>query len=112
MKPPQRSIMFAWSVILLLNFSAGDNTVQAEDVQAQQGNVTSDVVCGALTPSASSPSVLEGFQIETSDLGLYERFFLNVLHADEVQRMDHPQVDSIRGYCYRNVLIVVRQDIK
>jgi len=26
--------------------------------------------------------------------------------------MDHPQRDSLRGYCYRGLLIMVRQDLR
>ena len=51
-------------------------------------------------------------QVETSDITRYEQFFESVLHAPVVQRMDHPQVDSLRGYCYRGVLIVVRRDLR
>lgn len=61
---------------------------------------------------ASEASLFEGIQIETSDIGLYETLFEQILHARVVQRMDHPQVDSLRGYCYRGVLIVVRQDLR
>ena len=68
--------------------------------------------CAPSRPSASSRSELEGIQIETSDIGLYELLLSQILKADEVQRIDHPQVDFIRGYCYRDVLIVVRQDVK
>lgn len=66
--------------------------------------------------AASTGSVfLEGFesvQVETSDIARYEQFFESVLHAPVVQSLDHPQVDRLRGYCYRGVLIVVRQDLR
>ena len=45
-------------------------------------------------------------------LGLYEQFFESVLQSPVVQRVDHPRLDSLRGYCYRGVLIVVRQDFR
>lgn len=54
----------------------------------------------------------QGIQIETSDLGLHELFFEHILRAHQVQRRDHPGVDSLRGYCYRGVLVVVRQDLR
>ena len=54
----------------------------------------------------------EGIQIETADVTLYEIFFETILRAQRVQTMEHPQVDRLRGYCYRDVLIVVRQDVK
>jgi hypothetical protein len=64
------------------------------------------------TPSAGESVEFESVQIETSELTRYEQFFDGVLRAPVVQRMDHPQVDSLRGYCYRGVLIVVRQDLR
>lgn len=54
----------------------------------------------------------QGVQIETADITLYELFFETILQAARVQTMEHPQVDRLRGYCYRDVLIVVRQDLK
>ena len=67
------------------------------------------------TAAIQGPASLEGFesvQVETSDITPHEQFFETVLHAPVVQSMDHPQVDSLRGYCYRGVLIVVRQDLR
>jgi len=54
----------------------------------------------------------EGVQIETADITLYELLFETILQAQRVQTMEHPQIDRLRGYCYRDVLIVVRQDLK
>ena len=54
----------------------------------------------------------EGVQIETADITLYELLFETILQAQRVQTMEHPQIDRLRGYCYREVLIVVRQDLK
>ena len=51
-------------------------------------------------------------QVETSNIVRHEQFFEAVLHVPVVQSLDHPQVDSLRGYCYRGVLIVVRQDLR
>jgi len=59
----------------------------------------------------NAPS-FEGVQIETADITLYELFFETILQAQRVQTMEHPQIDRLRGYCYRDVLIVVRQDLK
>lgn len=67
------------------------------------------------TAAIQGPASLEGFgsvQVETSDITRYEQFFESVLHAPVVQSLDHPQVDRLRGYCYRGVLIVVRQDLR
>lgn len=62
--------------------------------------------------SMSDSPGFEGLQIETADITLYELFFETILQAPRVQTMEHPQVDRLRGYCYRDVLIVVRQDLK
>jgi hypothetical protein len=62
--------------------------------------------------SAAAEDFLEGVQIETADLRLYEAFFGTLLQAEEVDRRDHPGLDRIRGYCYREVLVVIRQDLK
>lgn len=83
--------------------------VQAQDAPPSQPHVMppSEVSCHT--------SVGEGFenlQIETSDITLHERFFEQVLHASVVQRLDHPQTDHIRAYCYRGVLVVIRHDLR
>ena len=83
--------------------------VHAQDVPPSQPHVmsASEVSC--------QTSVGEGFenlQIETSDISLHERFFEHVLHASVVQRLDHPQTDHIRAYCYRGVLVVIRHDLR
>lgn len=61
------------------------------------------------------PSTTEGFsnvQIETSDITLHERLFEQVFHAPTIQRLDHPQTDLIRVYCLRDVVVVIRQDLR
>jgi hypothetical protein len=63
-------------------------------------------------PSAGDMTALESLQVETSDIRLYEDFFERYLRIPAYLRLDHPQVDHVRAYCYRNVLIVVRQDVK
>lgn len=63
------------------------------------------------TRSTRGHAFFEGVQIEASDMKLYEEFFEMILPAEKVQSMDHPQKDLLRGYCYRGVLIVVRQDL-
>jgi hypothetical protein len=62
--------------------------------------------------SVSPSDALESVQVETSDIRLYEQFFEAILQASILQRADHPRADSLRGYCYRSVLIVVRQDLR
>jgi hypothetical protein len=61
------------------------------------------------------PSVEEGFsnvQIETSDVTLHERFFEEVLHAKTIQRAEHPKMNLIRVYCFRDVAVAIRQDLR
>ncbi len=65
--------------------------------------------------SGCHQSLGEGFenvQIETSDIRLHELLFEQVLHAAAVQRLDHPQTDYLRTYCYRGILVVIRQDLR
>jgi hypothetical protein len=79
---------------------------------AQEPSHGAHDVSSCRTPSdaANMESEFDGVQIETSDITLYEEFF-HILHARLAQHVDHPQTDKIRGYCYRGVEIVVRQDL-
>lgn len=108
MKPRQPTLGWLRIVAVLMGLAVNGTIVWADDTEVRQASSSSESLCS----STSSRGGLEGVQIETSDIGLHERFFSEVLHAREVQRMDHPQVDSLRSYCYRNVLIAIRQDIK
>lgn len=54
---------------------------------------------------------LEGVQIETSDLASYEQFF-SILKTPVIEQREHPGRDRLKGYCYRGVSIVVRQDLQ
>jgi hypothetical protein len=68
--------------------------------------------CGAMSASPDpQPGSFDGIQIETSDMKLYEDFFETILRLARVQDVDHPQTDKIRGYCYKGIEIVVRQDL-
>jgi len=88
----------------------------AEDVpqtlHRQADSASHQGLCKAAIQGPGSHEGLESVQVETSDITRYEQFFESVLHASVVQSMDHPQVDRLRGYCYRGVLIVVRQDLR
>lgn len=85
--------------------------VQGEDAAPNQPHAT-------VMPTDESSCRLsdgEGFeniQIETSDIKLHEQLFEHVLHASAIQRLDHPETDYIRSYCYRGVLVVIRQDLR
>ena len=63
-------------------------------------------------PSAcmSGPGV-ESVQIETSDLAPYEQFF-DIVQAPVMEQREHPGRDRLKGYCYRGLSIVVRQDLQ
>lgn len=106
-------------LVYLMNVSAlliAVTVASAEDVpQTQHRQADSTSHEGSCEAAIQGPAFLEGFesmQVETSDITRHEQFFESVLHAPVVQSMDHPQVDSLRGYCYRGVLIVVRQDLR
>ena len=105
--------------ILLMSASAcmiALTTASAEDVpQIQRHQADSASQERPCTPAIQGPGSHEGLesvQVEASDIKRHEQFFEAVLHAPVVQSLDHPQVDSLRGYCYRGVLIVVRQDLR
>ena len=66
-------------------------------------------VVGGETPFSGG---LENVQIETSDIRSFEQFFESVFQTPPVEQIEHPGTDSLRGYCYRGVLIVVRQDFR
>ena len=97
-------------------FMIAVTAVSAEEApQIQHHQVDSASHEGSCKAAIQGPAFLEGFesvQVETSDIARYEQFFESVLHAQVVQSLDHPQVDRLRGYCYRGVLIVVRQDVR
>ena len=91
-------------------------TASAEDVPQTQhhqaDSASHEGLCKAAIQGSGSHERFESVQVETSDIKRHEQFFDSVLHAPVVQSLDHPQVDSLRGYCYRGVLIVVRQDLR
>ena len=63
-----------------------------------------------MSGSARGTPGFEGMQIETSDITGYERFF-DIIRATLVHQLDHPHRDKLREYCYRGVVIAVRQDL-
>lgn len=107
-----RLVCLTSASILLIAVTAAS----AEDMpQMQHHQADSASHEGSCKAAIQNPAFLEGFQsvqVETSDITRYEQFFERVLHAPVVQSLDHPQVDRLRGYCYRGVLIVVRQDLR
>ena len=67
--------------------------------------------CHVSSETASSDG-LENVQIETSDIRSFQQFFESVFQTPPVEQIEHPGTDSLRGYCYRGVLIVIRQDFR
>ncbi len=88
----------------------------AKDVPQMQHHQTDSASqerpCNAAIQGPGSHEGFESVQVETSNITRHEQFFEAVLHVPVVQSLDHPQVDSLRGYCYKGVLIVVRQDLR
>jgi len=68
--------------------------------------------CQVSDGETSFASGLESVQIETSDIRSFQQFFELVLETAPVEQVEHPGTDSLRGYCYRGVLIIVRQDFR
>src|SRR5215813_1335753 len=81
-----------------------------EGIKQEPALVDGSESCGS--PTVGVIPGVEGVQLETSDSKLFEAFFESVLHAETVLHKDHPQKDILRGYCYRGLLIVVRQDLQ
>jgi hypothetical protein len=72
----------------------------------------SGAFCGVTPSDAMTTARFQGIQFETSDIAQHEVLFETILKAQPVFKVDHPQVDHLRGYCYRDVMVVVRQDLK
>ena len=99
------------SVLLIAATAASAEDVP--QIQHHQGDSGSQKrSCKVAVQGPGSREGFENVQIETSDITRHEQFFETVLRAPVVLRLDHPQVDSLRGYSYRGVLIVVRQDLR
>ena len=74
----------------------------------QADSASPERLCKSAIQDPGSLEEFERMQVETSDIIRHEQFFEFDLHAAVVQRMEHPRVDRLLGYCYRGVLIVVR----
>jgi len=96
--------------LIAVTVAVADDVPQMQHHQADLAS--QERPCKAASRESTPPEGFENVQIETSDLVRHERFFEAVLHTPIVQRVDHPQIDSLRGYCYRGVFIVVRQDLR
>ncbi|MBX3331968.1 MAG: hypothetical protein KF722_16300 [Nitrospira sp.] len=85
--------------------------VSAQDSAPSESHTEMGGVSNERCRSADG-GTFENIQIETADIHLHEQLFESVLHASLVQRLDHPQTDRIRAYCYRQILVVIRQDLR
>ena len=83
-----------------------------EPDQSRHHQAVQERPCTSVSGDASASDRFDGVQVETSDIALFEQFFGSVLKAPLVQHADHPPADRLRGYCYRGVLVVVRQDLR
>ena len=103
------SLTSASALLVAVTVAWADDVPQTRQQQADKAFQRQ-----ACKPASLDSAPLEGFegvQIETSNIRLYEQFFEAVLQVPVIQRVDHPGADSLRGYCYRDMLIVVRQDV-
>ena len=103
-------LISASALLIAITAASAEDVSQIQHRQAD--SASHEGPCKAAIQGPASLEEFESVQVETSDITRHEQFFESVLHAPVVQRMDHPQVDSLRGYCYRGVLIVVRQDLR
>ena len=79
---------------------------------ASEGHKQQETPCQGSGAETASSDSLENVQIETSDIRSFQQFFESVFQTPPVEQVEHPGTDSLRGYCYRGVLIVVRQDFR
>jgi len=85
------------------------SSARSHGKHAQQDRSPSEERCGTVRDPSTT---VEGVQVETSDMNLFEQFFESILQAKTVLKKDHPQKDILRGYCFREFLIVIRQDLQ
>ena len=104
------SLISASALLAAVTMSRADDVPQTS--HHQPGASSQERSCDAAGHEASPVEGFEGVQVETSDIGLFEQFFEGLLQVPVVQRADHPQADRLRGYCYRGVRIVLRQDLR
>jgi hypothetical protein len=98
------------ALLIAVTVASAEDVPQAQHHQAD--SASHERPCKAAVQGSGFLEGLESVQVETSDITRHEQFFETVMRAPLVQSLDHPQVDRLRGYCYRDVLIVVRQDLR
>ena len=81
--------------MIAVTAASAEEVAQTQHHQADSASY--EGLCNAVIQDPGSHEGLESVQVETSDITRHEQFFESVLHAPVVQRLDHPQVDSLRG---------------
>ena len=88
-----------------------ESTHEPNSGTRNESHTHQQTLCQVSSGTASSDG-LENVQIETSDIRSFQQFFEAVFQTPPVEQIEHPGTDSLRGYCYRGVLIVIRQDFR
>jgi hypothetical protein len=107
-----RLVYLTSASVLLISVTVASAEDMPQAQHHQTDSASQERSCAAAIQGSDLLGGFESMQVETSDITRYEQFFESILHAPVVQSLDHPQVDRLRGYCYRGVLIVVRQDLR
>ena len=84
-------LMNASALMIAVTATSAEDMPQMQHHQAD--SASQERSCKAAIPGSAFLEGFESVQVETSDITRYE-------------------VDRLRGYCYRGVLIVVRQDLR
>ena len=107
-----RLVYLISSSVFMIAVTAASAEEMSQTQHHQADSASQERSCKVAIQGPGSLEGLSSVQVETSDIKHHEQFFEFVLHAAVVQRMEHPQVDRFLGYCYRGVLIGVRQDLR
>ncbi len=107
---PVLTVLGASALLAAVTIAWADDVPQTR--HHQPDSASQERPCNVAGHDVPAVEGFEGVQVETSDIGLFEQFFEGVLQVPVVQRADHPQADRLRGYCYRGVRIVLRQDLR
>jgi hypothetical protein len=98
------------SAMLAIGIVGAEEPAQSRHHQSDAGS--REAACKQAAADSAASEAFDGIQVETSDIGLFEQFFQVILQAPLIQHAEHPHADRLRGYCYRGVRVVVRQDLR
>jgi len=103
-------------VLLIAPLAYGQESPHVSDSgtrdEKSESHKHQETPCQGSGSETASSDGLENVQIETSDIHSFQQFFESVFQTPPVEQIEHPGTDSLRGYCYRGVLIVIRQDFR